>query len=84
MKFAKVRLACLGCKAPLDPGATDLCAHCRPKARAPATHAHSPITQLDTLLLPLDQSSMCKWTVLEYCTPPGSCVHSLQLCRTAF
>ena len=31
MRFAKVRLACLGCRAPLPPGHTDLCEHCRPK-----------------------------------------------------
>ena len=35
MRFAKVRLSCLGCKAPLDKpageGGTPLCKHCLPK-----------------------------------------------------
>lgn len=34
MRFAKVRLACLGCRAPLPADSTDLCEHCRPKVRA--------------------------------------------------
>ena len=46
MKFAKVRLACLGCKAPLDPGATDLCEHCRPKVRAPCISTSAPTKAL--------------------------------------
>ncbi|MEW5314891.1 MAG: hypothetical protein WDW38_006353 [Sanguina aurantia] len=31
MKFAKVRLSCLACKAPLPAGATSLCHHCTPR-----------------------------------------------------
>ncbi|KAK9824535.1 hypothetical protein WJX72_011160 [[Myrmecia] bisecta] len=31
MKFAKVRLSCLGCKATLPPGETSLCKHCQTK-----------------------------------------------------
>lgn len=31
MKFAKVRLSCLGCKSPLADGETSLCKHCRHK-----------------------------------------------------
>ena len=35
MQFAKVRLACLGCKAMLSKGETTLCQHCKPKVRIP-------------------------------------------------
>lgn len=31
MKFAKVRLTCMGCRAPLDAGLTTLCKHCQSK-----------------------------------------------------
>ena len=31
MKFAKVKLSCLGCKATLSPGETTLCKHCKVK-----------------------------------------------------
>ena len=31
MRFAKVRLTCLGCRAPLAEGGGALCAHCKPK-----------------------------------------------------
>lgn len=31
MKFAKVRLTCMGCRAPLDAGLTTLCKHCQAK-----------------------------------------------------
>lgn len=31
MKFAKVKLACLGCKATLSAGETTLCSHCKSK-----------------------------------------------------
>jgi len=31
MKFAKVKLACLGCKATLSPGEVTLCKHCKAK-----------------------------------------------------
>ena len=31
MNFAKVRLTCLACKAPLEGSSVDLCKHCRPK-----------------------------------------------------
>ena len=31
MRFAKVRLSCLGCRTPLPPGTSDLCKHCRHK-----------------------------------------------------
>ena len=43
MRFAKVRLACLGCRAPLPPDSTDLCEHCRPKVR-PACMAFHGMT----------------------------------------
>ena len=35
MKFAKVRLSCLGCKSPLADGETSLCKHCRHKVARP-------------------------------------------------
>jgi len=34
MKFAKVKLACLGCKAALSPGEVTLCKHCKTKVRS--------------------------------------------------
>ena len=35
MRFAKVRLSCLGCRTPLPPGTSDLCKHCRHKVALP-------------------------------------------------
>lgn len=38
MKFAKVKLTCMSCKAVLCKGDTTLCEHCKPKASSLAAH----------------------------------------------
>ena len=49
MQYAKVRLACLGCKAMLSKGETTLCQHCKSKVRTPPNMSHFCATGMQHL-----------------------------------
>ncbi|GAX78824.1 hypothetical protein CEUSTIGMA_g6261.t1 [Chlamydomonas eustigma] len=76
MRFAKVRLSCLGCKAPLDKpvgeGKTPLCKHCLPKEADLYQRSLSSVNELEDLYSEL-------WTQCQRCQ--GS-LHQDVLCTS--
>ncbi|CAL5224971.1 g7745 [Coccomyxa viridis] len=72
MRFAKVRLSCLGCRTPLPPGTSDLCKHCRHKEVEVYAKSLASVNELE-------QSFAALWTQCQRCQ--GS-LHQDVLCTS--